>query len=48
VGCRLDKTGRGFFFTAWYNDAEPYIQSPMRDSLANVLRILRQYRILNA
>ncbi len=43
-GCRLDKQGRNLFFTTWYDDAEPYLRKPIRDSLALMLGTLRQYR----
>jgi len=43
-GCRLDKKGRSIFFPAWYDDAEAYLQKPMRDSLALMLGTLRQQR----
>lgn len=43
LGCRLDKAGREAFFPAWYDKAEPWLQTPMRNSLALLLKILRQH-----
>ncbi len=45
-GCRLSKEGRGIFFPAWYNDAEPWLRVPIRNALALMLDNLRQYRHL--
>jgi len=43
-GCRLDKQGRSAFFPAWYDEAEQWLQAPIRDSLALMLGSLRQFR----
>jgi len=42
-GCRLNRTGRGTFFPAWYDDATNWLHTPMRDSLALLLGVLRKY-----
>jgi CRISPR/Cas system-associated endonuclease Cas1 len=43
-GCRLNQEGRGPFFSAWYDEAESFLRAPMRDSLALLLKTVRQYR----
>ncbi|RKZ89041.1 MAG: hypothetical protein DRR19_11895 [Candidatus Parabeggiatoa sp. nov. 1] len=42
-GCRLNSTARRVFFPAWYDDAQVWLDTPMRDSLALLLKIVRQY-----
>ena len=43
VGCRLDKEGRSAFYAAWYDEAESWLLSQMRDSLALLLSSLRSF-----
>ena len=43
-GCRLDKEGRQAFFSAWYDEAEPWLEKHKRESLAHILKTIRKYR----
>ena len=45
-GCRLTNTGRSLFFPIWYDDANNWLRSPIRDSLALLLNDLRKYNYL--
>jgi CRISPR-associated protein Cas1 len=43
AGCRLDKDGRSAFYGAWFDEAEAWLDAPMRGSLAVLLSTLRQF-----
>ncbi len=43
TGCRLEKEGRSAFYSAWYDNAEPWLETRIRSSLALLLVMLRQY-----
>ena len=43
-GCRLDKKGRSIFFSSWYSEAEPFLEKVIRDSVAELLVMLRKSR----
>ena len=45
-GCRLEKTGRNLFYNAWFSEGEAWLRAPLRNSLAQLLNILRKHRRL--